>query len=94
MCSAVIVPAIGANCNRFTWKSSRGKVWSSFPARPITKHLRENPILYGNPILFPFPNRIRDGNFGFAVDACELPINEPERHNAIHGLVYHRPGTW
>lgn len=38
-------------------------------------------------VLWPWPNRIRDGRY--AVDGVEyqLDLSEPERHNAIHGLV-------
>ena len=40
-------------------------------------------------ILAPWPNRIRDGNYSFNAEHATVPINEPERHNAIHGLVRH-----
>src|SRR5439155_14890454 len=36
--------------------------------------------------LVPWPNRIRDGRYTFAGRELQLPITEPERHNAIHGL--------
>lgn len=38
-------------------------------------------------ILAPWPNRIRDGQYTFAGRTLQLPLNEPERHVAIHGLV-------
>jgi aldose 1-epimerase len=38
-------------------------------------------------ILAPWPNRIRDGRYTFAGTAHQLPLTEPDRHNAIHGLV-------
>ncbi|QGN33044.1 aldose 1-epimerase family protein [Microlunatus sp. Gsoil 973] len=37
--------------------------------------------------LLPWPNRLRDGRFTFRGTRYELPLSEPERHNAIHGLV-------
>ena len=37
--------------------------------------------------LMPWPNRIRDGRYGFGGEDHQLPLSEPERHNAIHGLV-------
>jgi aldose 1-epimerase len=40
----------------------------------------------GQPLL-PWPNRIRDGRYSFAGVDHQLPINEVERGNAIHGLV-------
>ena len=35
----------------------------------------------------PWPNRIRDGRYTFAGRTRQLPLTEPERCNAIHGLV-------
>ncbi|MHB8264127.1 MAG: aldose 1-epimerase family protein [Acidimicrobiales bacterium] len=40
-------------------------------------------------VLAPWPNRIRDGIYSFNGKHVTVPINEPERHNAIHGLVRH-----
>lgn len=37
--------------------------------------------------LLPWPNRIRDGRYTFRGQEYDLPLSEPERHNAIHGLV-------
>jgi aldose 1-epimerase len=38
-------------------------------------------------ILFPWPNRLRDGAFRFDGEFHQLPLTEPGLHNAIHGLV-------
>ena len=38
-------------------------------------------------ILAPWPNRIRDGRYAFAGENHQLPLTEPLRHNALHGLV-------
>ena len=37
--------------------------------------------------LLPWPNRIRDGRYSFAGQDLQLPLTEPARGNAIHGLV-------
>src|SRR4051812_34157883 len=37
--------------------------------------------------LLPWPNRIRDGTYQLDGREHRLPLNEPERRNAIHGLV-------
>ncbi len=37
--------------------------------------------------LVPWPNRIRDGRYEFAGSSQQLPLTEPERRNAIHGLT-------
>jgi aldose 1-epimerase len=38
-------------------------------------------------LLLPWPNRIRDGRYAFGGSERQLPLTEPERANAIHGLV-------
>jgi aldose 1-epimerase len=43
-------------------------------------------------VLIPWPNRLQDGNYEFDGRRYQLPLNEPERGNAIHGLV--RWATW
>lgn len=87
---AVIVPGVGGTCNRYVWEHE-GVPLELISGAPDYETLRMTPILYGNPILFPFPNRIRDGHFEFQGRRVSLPLNEPERHNAIHGLVLDRP---
>ncbi len=41
--------------------------------------------------LIPWPNRIADGRYSFDGADHQLALNEPERSNAIHGLVRWRP---
>lgn len=41
--------------------------------------------------LLPWPNRIRDGKYIFAGKSQQLPLSEPARHNASHGLVRYVP---
>jgi aldose 1-epimerase len=38
-------------------------------------------------VLIPWPNRLQDGSYEFGGRRHQVPLNEPERHNAIHGLV-------
>jgi aldose 1-epimerase len=38
-------------------------------------------------VLIPWPNRLQDGSYEFDGRHYQLPLNEPERRNAIHGLV-------
>ncbi|WP_026874838.1 aldose 1-epimerase family protein [Jiangella gansuensis] len=40
-------------------------------------------------VLAPWPNRIADGRYTFGGQTRQLPLTEPDRHNALHGLV-----TW
>jgi aldose 1-epimerase len=39
-------------------------------------------------ILFPFPNRLRDGKYSFEGKDYAFPINEPDNQNALHGFLY------
>ncbi|MBM4068239.1 MAG: aldose 1-epimerase [Planctomycetes bacterium] len=50
-----------------------------------------SPTRTGIPILFPFPNRIRDGKYVWDGKTYELPINDPAKKNAIHGFACRRP---
>jgi aldose 1-epimerase len=43
-------------------------------------------------VLIPWPNRLQNGSYEFDGRRHQLPLNEPQRHNAIHGLV--RWATW
>jgi aldose 1-epimerase len=38
-------------------------------------------------VLIPWPNRLQDGRYEFDGRRHQLPLNEPEHRNAIHGLV-------
>ena len=43
-------------------------------------------------LLAPWPNRVQDGRYEFDGRSYQLALDEPERRNAIHGLV--RWSTW
>jgi aldose 1-epimerase len=43
-------------------------------------------------LLIPWPNRLQDGSYRFDGHEHQLPLDEPEPQNAIHGLV--RWLTW
>jgi aldose 1-epimerase len=38
-------------------------------------------------VLIPWPNRLEDGSYEFDGRRHQVPLNEPARRNAIHGLV-------
>lgn len=38
-------------------------------------------------VLMPWPNRLADGRYDFGGRTHQLPLNEPEKQVAIHGLV-------
>lgn len=45
---------------------------------------------HGAPLL-PWPNRLHDGRYRFEGTEHQLPLTEPEKCNAIHGLLRWRP---
>jgi len=48
----------------------------------------DEPIASGRgQVLIPWPNRLEDGSYEFDGRLHQLPLTEPERGNAIHGLV-------
>src|SRR3954470_5694649 len=44
-------------------------------------------------VLSPWPNRLRHGRYEFDGRGYQLALTEPERQNAIHGLVRWSPWT-
>jgi aldose 1-epimerase len=81
-------PAMGFNAYR----------WAVAGDPPIEMLWRDSkffdeakPSRSGFPILFPFPNRIRDGQFTFAEKQYNLPKRDPAGKNAIHGFVLAAP---
>jgi aldose 1-epimerase len=75
---AEIAPTLGNNCFVFR---TRADVLEPIPFADF----RARPTGYGIPILFPFPNRIRDGQFSF--QGARYNVNPPR-----HGFV--RDKAW
>src|SRR5262245_10497861 len=71
---ARIWPALGFNCLSFT--TPRDVLW----ADPQV-YTEGRPTRSGIPILFPFPNRIRDGRFTWNGQPYQLPINDAQKKN-------------
>jgi aldose 1-epimerase len=89
-CRAEIWPTHGFNCLRWQVRlpdTNWGDVFFVAPdweTNPV-------PTRSGHPILFPFPNRIRDGRFTFAGTTYQLPLNESSGKHAIHGFTPRNP---
>ena len=82
---AEIAPSLGFNAYR--WHVPQGELLYA-----DSKFFEERkPTRSGFPILFPFPNRIRDGRFTWEGKEYRLPTNDSTGENAIHGFVCHRP---
>ena len=85
--SAKICPSFGMNVCSLTHS---GKEILRSPENLET--LKSSPYLYGFPLLFP-ANRTQMGKFEFDGKIYHLPVNEPERNNHIHGLMFDAPFT-
>ncbi len=80
-------PEFGMNVTALFWQQK-----SILRTPDNEKNLSDNPYLYGIPLLFP-ANRTQDGKFSFKNRVFSLPLNEPLRHNHIHGLMFDAPFT-
>jgi aldose 1-epimerase len=60
-----------------------------YDGRDLVAGFGEDEIrpVYRGAVLAPWPNRIADGSYEFAGVRNQLPLNEPARHNSLHGLV-------
>jgi aldose 1-epimerase len=83
---AVLVPEAGCQCLSY---SVGGLDLIAGPSSP--DQWQAHPFRSGIPILFPWPGRIADGRFHRGAVELILPLNEPARHNSIHGLVWNCP---
>jgi aldose 1-epimerase len=80
-----IAPAIGFNAYRWTAGGNELLFHTD------TFLHGDRPTRSGIPVLFPFPNRIRDGQFMFDGKSYQLPLDDPAGKNAIHGFAFNRP---
>ena len=86
---AEVWPALGFNC--FRWEAVRdGRTLDLLYTDPALFG-DGRPTRSGIPILFPFPNRIRDGRFAWEGKEYQLPTNDPSGKNAIHGFACRKP---
>ena len=77
---ADIAPALGNNCFAFRTAAAEHVL------EPISfAEFQQRPTSYGIPILFPFPNRIRDGVFPFR---GEQYIVNPPRHGFVRDKAW------
>lgn len=86
---AEIVPKLGNTCIGFR-RTLRGESVELIEPVSSIAEVRERPSGFGNPILFPFPNRIREGKYTFEGKTYEFE-EKTDMGNSIHGLVYTRP---
>ncbi len=91
--AARIAPSLGFNCFAFQARVG-GQAVNVLDASPNFAEGNERPSGHGIPLLFPFPNRIRQGRFAWNGRQYEIPAaNASYDHagNAIHGFCLDRP---
>jgi len=87
--AAVIAPELGFNCISMTTDIG-GETIEVIDSPQDVLNGESRPSGFGIPILFPFPNRIREGRFHF--EGQDYAIPPAKGHpNAIHGFCYDRP---
>lgn len=86
-CQLELVPEFGGLTNRLQFAGPRGPV-DVIVGLPNRKAMEEDIVFRGIPI-FPVVNRLEDGRYQFEGKAYQLPVNEPSRQNALHGLLHH-----
>ncbi|HUG20318.1 MAG TPA: aldose 1-epimerase [Planctomycetaceae bacterium] len=91
--AARIAPQFGFNCFEFVARVE-GQTVSVLDAEPGFPATDSRPSGHGVPLLFPFPNRIRDGQYSWRGEIYELPpdrVPYDRTGNAIHGFCLDRP---
>jgi len=74
----VVVTEVGATIRSYTVGGAA--VLDGFPVAEICDSGRGQ-------VLAPWPNRLGDGRYTYEGRAAQAALDEPARHNAIHGLV-------
>ncbi len=83
-----IIPSIGGMLSQLNWSGDVIKIpfSSQYP-------LATNPY-HPSALLSPWVNRVRNGNYSFEGRNYQLPINEENLGNAIHGLLARKPFSY
>ena len=74
------IATVGASLRALTFEDR--DLITTFPANSV------RPCFHGS-TLVPWPNRLAGGCYTYAGVNQQIPVNEPERNNALHGLA-----TW
>jgi len=85
---ATIVPSLGFNCIEFLVERN-GQTYSFLDADPEFLSGKSRPARSGIPILFPFPNRIRDGKMNYRRQVYEISPSAWSTQT-IHGFCVNR----
>lgn len=85
-----VLPDNGAALNEFHVPTRDGRFLNVLDGSETETDLENSASAYKGVFLFPFPNRLRDGNWNWDGASFSFPINEPARHHALHGILHNR----
>jgi aldose 1-epimerase len=89
-CRAEVWSFLGFNCLRWQVRNPDG-TWGDLLYTAPDWETNPVPTRSGHPVLFPFPNRLRDGRLTFEGKSYQLPLNEATGKHAIHGFTPRNP---
>ena len=81
------VPGRGGLLNKLFLRDDKGRVLDVLFGIDNADELASNPTFKNIP-LFPFPNRLRDGEYDFEGQRYQFPLNEGSVNNNLHGFVF------
>lgn len=87
---AEVWPDRGFNCLRWQIRQADGR-WADILFCSPDWEVNPVPTRSGHPVLFPFPGRLRDGQFSFGNRTFQLPLNDSTKTHAIHGFTPRNP---
>lgn len=82
--SCKVFPNLGGSIQELTWKGISIIDGINSNQEGIDRYYSA----YQSAILFPFPNRIENGQYTYQNQTFQLNINDQEYGHALHGLVY------
>jgi aldose 1-epimerase len=88
---AEILPFYGATLNLLHFPSRTGKFYNIIDGYSFEDEPEKSGALYKGVILFPYPNRLRNGTWIWKGKSLEFPINEIARNNQLHGFLFNQP---
>ncbi|MBU1101258.1 MAG: aldose 1-epimerase [Bacteroidetes bacterium] len=83
-----IVPRYGGNINDMVLQKN-GKLYPIIAGYKTVDEFEKHEY-YRNSKLLPFTNRLKNGNYSFEGKNYQLPINEEDLNNTLHGFFYKR----
>lgn len=86
-----ILPQFGGMINGLSLYSGSKLMDVIIGSKNMDELLEIGLVKFQGSKLFPFPNRINLGHFTFKDKSYQLPINEPSKGHALHGLVWNIP---